>query len=483
MNPPPSDDILVIEDDPDTRANMRDILELDNYRIELAGSAADALRREDWSRFCAIVLDRQLPDATADSLLPRLRKAAPDASIIIVTGYGDLDGAIEALRQGATDYILKPINPDALRASLGRVAEGRRLSAAKERSEAAFRLLVEAAEALIVIFGRDGKISYFNPRAERLTGYPASEIVGGDFYSLLFPEDTRERAAEAFVRALGGDPIHGFEGPIACRDDTKRWVVWNARILEHREEGGTAILAIGQDITELKRTQERAVQSERLAAIGEMVTGLAHESRNALQRSQACLEMLALKLADRPDALDLVARIQKAQDHLHHLYEDVRDYAAPILIDRRWSDLAEIWGEAWVYLQAGQRPGRSRLRAETGDLDLTVHVDPFRMGQVFRNILENALAASDGPAEILIRAEPIDLRMGPGILIGIRDNGPGIPPELREKIFDPFFTTKTRGTGLGLAIVKRIVEAHQGRIGLGESDPPGTEFLIILPRG
>src|SRR3954469_19879430 len=150
--------VLVIEDDMDTRANMRDILELDEHRVEVVGSAAEALARDNWSSFSAIILDRRLPDATADELLPRLRRAAPDAAVIVVTGYADLQGAISALRQGATDYILKPINPDLLRTSLARIAERRQLALAKERSEATFRHLVEAAECMIVILRPDHTI-------------------------------------------------------------------------------------------------------------------------------------------------------------------------------------------------------------------------------------------------------------------------------------------------------------------------------------
>src|SRR3954468_10199421 len=123
--------ILVIEDDPDTRDNLRDILEMDDHRVESAGSAAEALARDDWETIAAILLDRRLPDATADELLPRLKRAAPDAAVIVVTGYADLQGAISALRQGATDYILKPIAADDLRARLRRVAELRRAREAR----------------------------------------------------------------------------------------------------------------------------------------------------------------------------------------------------------------------------------------------------------------------------------------------------------------------------------------------------------------
>src|SRR5690242_8580859 len=121
--------VLVVDDDPDTRANLCDILSLDDYEVATAGSAAEALARADWDGFSAVLLDRLLPDGTAEELLPRLRELAPNAAVLIVTGHSDLQGAIAALRLGATDYILKPISPDALRASLARVAERQRLQA------------------------------------------------------------------------------------------------------------------------------------------------------------------------------------------------------------------------------------------------------------------------------------------------------------------------------------------------------------------
>ncbi len=109
--------------------------------------------------------------------MPRLKAAAPMAAVIVVTGYSDLQGAIAALRQGATDYLLKPLNADLLRTSLARIAERRQLALAKERSEAAFRHLVEAADCMIVILRPDHQIVYFSPFAEELTGYSAAEVA------------------------------------------------------------------------------------------------------------------------------------------------------------------------------------------------------------------------------------------------------------------------------------------------------------------
>jgi PAS domain S-box-containing protein len=482
MDVSPPIEILVIEDDADAQDNLRDILELDSHRVATAGSAREALARGDWARFSAIILDRRLPDATAEQLLPKLKALAPDAAVIVVTGYADIQGAIAALRQGATDYILKPLNPDVLRASLARIAEQRRLALAKERSESAFRHLVEAAECMIVIVRPDHTIVYFSPFAEGLTGYSASEVRGRDYFSLFLPEADRPAVAQEFRRIIAGRPTPGFENPVACRDGTRRSMVWNGRYLPDYEDG-PAILKVGQDITFLKEAQKRALQAQRLATIGQVVAGLAHESRNALQRSQACLEMLALAVRDRPEALALIGRLQNAQDHLHHLYEDVRGFAGPITLEKIPCDIGKIWREAWAHLEPAHKDRQAELRETVECVDLRCIADPFRLGQVFHNVLENAVAAGAPPILINIRVTPADLDSQPALRIAIGDNGPGIAQEQRPKVFEPFYTTKTKGTGLGMAIARRIIEAHGGQISIGEADPPGAVFLITLPRG
>lgn len=473
--------VLVVDDDADTRANLRDVLGLDDHSVETAGSASELLARRDLPGFAAILLDRRLPDGDAEGLLPQLRAIAPDTAVLMVTGYADLQGAIAAMRHGAADYILKPINPDAIRASLARVQERLRLARAKEQSEVAFRTLIEDAPCQIVIIRPGHTVAYFSRFAEEVTGRTAGEIRGRDFVSALLPPEHHPAGEALLSRALAGQVVRGVELPVLRADGSARQVLWNARRLP-QYEGQPAVLAVGQDITSLKEAQERTLQAERLAAIGQMMTGLAHESGNALARSQACLEMLALEVQDRPEALDLLGRIQKAQDHLQKLYDEVRNYAAPLALQREPCQLEAVWRQAWANL-AAQREGReTRLREECAAVTPVCTVDAFRLDQVFRNIFENALAAVKGPVEITVECSEARLADQPALRVSVRDNGPGLGPEQRRRIFDPFFTTKTRGTGLGMAIAKRVVEAHGGQIAVGGRGP-GAEIVITLPRG
>jgi signal transduction histidine kinase len=133
-------------------------------------------------------------------------------------------------------------------------------------------------------------------------------------------------------------------------------------------------------------------------------------------------------------------------------------------------------------------PGRdARLEEELEEADTVCPCDPFRLGQVFRNVLENALAACPDPVWVRVTCRDATLAGRPAVQVAVRDNGPGFAAEQRPHLFEPFHTTKVKGTGLGLAIVKRIVEAHGGQVAAGPpgADAPhseGAEIVITLPR-
>ena len=275
---------------------------------------------------------------------------------------------------------------------------------------------------------------------------------------------------------------HSYEQEYPCHaPDQFRWFL--GRVTPFQGSGDPKVVIAHVDITERKLAEDRAVQAERLAVIGQMVTGLAHESRNALQRGQACLEMLALDVSDRPRARDLIARLQKAQDDLGRLYEDVRDYAAPIQLRLSNCNVIDVCRVAWEDLEPARRARNASLTEIIEVSDLNCFIDPFRMRQVFRNLLDNALAACPDPVKITIHCTPDELDGHPALRIAVRDNGPGLETDQRSKIFMAFYTTKTKGTGLGLAICQGIIEAHNGRIDPGDCPGNGAEFILVLPRG
>jgi PAS domain S-box-containing protein len=457
--------VLVVDDDEDTRLNLSDILELDGYRVEAAGSARELLARQQWDEVDLVLLDRRLPDGSPQELIPQIRKRSPQAAIIVVTGYADIEGAIAALRSGAADYILKPVHPDALRASIERVLERR-------RAEQRYRSLFENSLDGLLILDDGGGIVAANPAACALLAQDESALQAGGLEGLRIQADevSRPVAWSDFLR----ERTNVGECTLIRGDD--------ARVdVEYRTVTGFApglnLISL-HDVTARKQAEERARQAERLAAIGETMAALVHESRNALQRSKASLEMLLLEIEDRPEAVKLVARAQKAQEDLHRLYEEVRQWAAPLHLRREPCNLQELWKEVWCLVKQAHPARDARLVEEIACENLISEVDPFLLSQVFRNVFENALEVSPAGSSITILCS--DAPAAKEILIAIRDQGPGLTAEQQRRIFEPFYTTKAKGTGLGMAIAQRIVQSHRGAI--TASSPQGAQIEVKLPR-
>lgn len=351
----------------------------------------------------------------------------------------------------------------------------------RDEREATTRQLLENAPCLMVVLSPDASIHYFSPFAEELTGYRADEVLAQNYLELFVDDEATRRAIEENIGSiLQGGKTRDFQNRIRCKDGSTLSMLWHAQRLSDFE-GSEAVLAVGHDITQLERAREKTLQAERLAAIGQMVTGLAHESGNALARSQACLEMLALEVDDNDEAKELIARIQNAQDHLQRLYEEVRGYAAPLKLQCETWSLRSIWRQAWNNLAMRRQDRDATLFDAVEGINLELPLDSFRIEQVFRNIFENALAACPDPLEVRVGVSECTLAGQTAVRVRVRDNGPGLSVEQRQRIFEPFFTTKTKGTGLGMAIARRILVAHDGTLEVGNSEQ-GAEIILTIPR-
>ena len=474
--------ILIVDDQPDLVRSARRILRLDGYRVDTATSIAELMDRENWSDYFAILLDRRLADGTIDRFLPQLAELAPDAALIVATAYIDLDGAMAAIHNGAEDFLLKPIDPEHLRTRLRRLANQRRSEAELVRERAFAQMILDTTRDLILVLDQNGCVLRINRYFEELCGYQEEELIGKSVVESLIPEQSAERAEQDLARSYSEDYKQGSLHPIRTKAGGVREIAWWTARLRDDEGEILQLVCAGRDMTAYNELQRKLVQSERLMAIGEAMAGLAHESRNALQRSQACLDLLTDQLAGRPESLELLDSIQRSQDDLYRLYEEVRAFAAPIQIKPQLCDVGKVLHRAWEDVQTvhGHRNVRFSERVECDDLHC--EVDAFAIGQVFRNILENALQACTDPVEVHIEYAEVDGFGCPAISVSLTDNGPGILPENAQQVFGSFFTTKSNGTGLGMAIAQRIIEAHRGKIAVNPECDQGAEFVVTLPR-
>jgi two-component system sensor kinase FixL len=349
----------------------------------------------------------------------------------------------------------------------------------RQRGERKFRHLVENASCLIMIVDATRAAVYFNPYAESATGYSAAEIERSSelVMAVLGGDDADSR----LPTVLAGDGPAAYETQIERRGGTPRWINWTLSRIDGIDDE-PAVLAVGHDVTEQRRAAAQVLQANRLATIGEMYARLAHESRNALQRMRVCTEMLTDQLAGSPDASELLKRSEHAQHDLQRLLDEVRNFAAPIVLEKTECRLHTLWREAWNLLQSVRRDRRAELIEVTSAAGgESMRLDRFRMVQAFRNIFENSLAACGDPLRLTVSCRPIMRDDATWIELIVDDNGGGFTEAAKERAFEPFFTTRASGTGLGLAIVRRVVEAHGGEVAVANVPRGGARIAILLP--
>lgn len=353
--------------------------------------------------------------------------------------------------------------------------ERREAELRRRESEDRLRRLVERLPAGAV-YVSDQRI-FINSAVEAMTGFDRAELSTVNDWKRIVIEEGRAVGMPdpPFLNSLVGKATSST-AVIRRRDQQERLV----EITAFRSADDEVWLL--HDITETERRRHRALQEERLAAIGQMITGLAHESRNALQRIRACTEMLEFDLESNTSALELLSRIGRAQDDLQRLFDEVRGFAAPLQLERQSCRVSSIAEEAWDALFSLSQGRDTRLTVIPGPACESFWGDRFRLVQLFRNLFENSLAACADPVRVEVQCSPVREEGMEMVEIRIRDNGPGVSEEARSRVFEPFFTTKTKGTGLGMAIAQRIADAHGGRLTLAESTGSGAEFVLHLPR-
>ncbi|WP_235951971.1 PAS domain-containing sensor histidine kinase [Crateriforma spongiae] len=326
-------------------------------------------------------------------------------------------------------------------------------------------------------------MEFISDGCEQVCGYSANEITDGSptWAEFMHPDD-RERVWNEVQISLKEHRSFQFVYRIHHRSGQERFVWEQGQGVFASDGQLEAIEGFMTDITELEQTKQQLVQGERLAAMGKMLSALAHESRNALQRIQSGVEMLKFEFDEASESYEDLRRIAGAREDLQRLYDEMRSFAAPMNLQISDCDLSGIWKKAWTHLEPAWKPRAVRLIENTADSDPVLPVDSFRLEQVFRNLLENSLAACSDPIQIEIECVNSDVDGQPGVCVSLRDNGPGLTEEQRSRIFEAFFTTKHKGTGLGMAIAKRIVEAHRGTIEARNSSSGGAEFVLKIPR-
>jgi PAS domain S-box-containing protein len=495
--------LLQIEDSESDAALIVRVLEKARYqvewkRVEDAAGMRAALEERAWD---IIVSDYYLPQFGAPAALGILRESGRDIPFIVVSGRMGEDTAVEMMKAGAHDYLLK----DKL-ARLGPAVE-RELRDAKSRrdrkraeealaaSEARFRTLLESAPQGIITIDEKGTIALVNVKIEEMFGYGRHELLGQPL-DILLPE--RRRAAHLLhqrqyfehprTRPMGlgldlsGQRKGGGEFPLEIS-------------LSFVDQAGTQLaLALVTDITDRKRAEEHLRQAQKLESIGMLAGGIAHDFNNLLVGVIGNASLAQDLLPPGSQASELVEAVVRTGEQAAHLTRQMLAYAGKGQFVVEPVNLSDLIPEMTGLVQ----PSISKKIALHLGLDPDVpaiQADRGQMQQIFMNLVLNAAEAIGSDAgmisvrtgvqdvdESYIRNNlETDLAPGKYALLEVRDTGCGMDEATRSRIFDPFYSTKFQGRGLGLAAVAGIVRGHGGAIHVSSAPGRGACFTVLFP--
>ncbi len=493
--------ILHLEDNPRDAELVREELSLagDRFKLHQVHDRASYEAAVIAKSYDVIVSDFDMPAYDGMAALAFARTHLPDVPFILVTGALGEERAVQCLRAGTTDYVLKDDLQRLLPTILTVLAEADERRQRKEM-EVALRdkseRLLEQAEMLnqahdsIVLTDLDGRISFWSAGAERLYGWTADEMIGHVQDEFCTPDEAE------FLQNIRLETIaNGFwRGQMELMNKEGKLLLIETHRTLTRDSAGNpkGILAISTDITEQKRLETQLLRAQRMESIGTLAGGIAHDLNNVLGPILLSLPLLRDSLKDERD-LQLLDQMEATAQRGAAIVRQVLSFArgvdgerTPVQVRHLINETLKILGETF--------PKSIHLDFNAPRDIWLVHGDPTQIQQVLMNLCVNARDAMGDDGRLTVDAENVvidehysamhvDAQCGPYVVLRVTDTGTGIPESIREKIFDPFFTTKElgKGTGLGLSTVMAIVKSHGGFVSVYSEMGKGTTFKVYLP--
>ncbi len=496
--------ILLVDDEEDNVRVLSISLRADGYEVVTANSGEEGVQVFQAEKPDVILTDINMPGMDGIAVLRKIKAIDPDREVIIITGHGDVDNAIEALKYGASDFINKPIRDEALSIALKRARE--KLEIKKKLREYTDKLEAEVEAATlelrrqsnflkklirsstdgIIATDKDFSIVVFNPGAENLLGYDCSDVISKFRLSDLLPPDITARLQNRAQTHSAPEEIKWRETNVRAKNGTDIPVRLSASVLYEKSVMMGSVVFL-QDLREIKRLERELLQSERLATIGQTVAGLAHSIKNILHGFEGGSYLVDLGIAkNEPAKLKSGWRmIKKNIGRTSDLVLDLLSYSKQRDPEPEVCSPNEIAMDVVELLKERARENRVEL-SHTLDAKIgKVSVDPRTIHEALLNLVSNAIDACvfDGETHKKWHVRLITRKDDGGyLLLEVQDNGVGMNPEVQRKVFSSFFSTKGHhGTGLGLLVTRKLVEEHNGKIDFTSTEGQGTTFTVRLP--
>jgi PAS domain S-box-containing protein len=463
--------VLLVDDDEDdyflTREYFNDLI---NWKFDITWCATykDAIRAIQNKKFDLYFFDYLLGERNGIDLIEEASTLECEEPMILLTGKGDTKVAVEALRLGAADYLIKnELDSEKLERTIRYALERTSVLKALRHSERRYRRVFEESNDFLFISDLEGVITDFNTSACTLTGYLPKvlkgknilEIVDDSSFGLVW-DNIEDRA------------IQDFEVRIATTDGEKKYCVFSASM--EMDEDNPYVQGRLHDITARKQSERERLFSEKLAVTSRLVRMLAHEVRNPLTNVNLSAEQLEMELVDE-DQKFYTQIIKRNCARINDLITKLLQPSSSSDVSLVEQSIHYVLDEAIATAYDRVQLKRIKIIKAYAEEDFCIPLDSVSLQMAFLNLITNAIEAMDedtGVLRITTRIQADSLQ------VIFADNGSGISQENMDKVFEPYFTGKKNGMGLGLATTLNILHAHHGRIDVQSEVGEGTTFTV-----
>jgi two-component system sensor histidine kinase PilS (NtrC family) len=339
--------------------------------------------------------------------------------------------------------------------------------------------IVESIRSGLITTDLDGKIYTFNAAATEITGYRLDEMEGRSIYDLF--GDIKEPIDLSLAAAGDGEQLPRFETDLTTPDGFAVRIGYSVSLLFTEANEATGLIITFQDLTEIRSMEESVRRKDRLAAVGRVAAGLAHEIRNPLGAMRGAIQVLESSTPRESMQAGLMDIILKESDRLNNIITNFLGYARPAAVNFAETDVREAIRETLTLLRHSPDVTGDHVLTDDldGEMDPIISADASQLKQIFWNLARNAIQAMPGGGTLRVGIEGLPNNR---IRIVFEDSGAGMTPDQVEQLFEPFSNSTSGGTGLGLSIVYQIVKDHNGAINVRSREGHGTIITVELPR-